>query len=632
CTSPWTTTVTEGARTFRVRATDPVGNQSPPVTYAWTVDVTPPTVTLTSVPPALSNNPSPSVGFTVAGGATSIECRVDSGAFAPCASPFAPGALADGSHTITVRATDAATNTGSAATTFAIDTVAPVATITSAPPAEWPVDYFDFAFTVTGATGVECSLNSGAFVACTSPYPVRTTYDVASKLVVRGRDAAGNVGSATATWTARPGLVLHYPWEQGATHNTSLLSQVPALTVDGAESIPPDSVVGGWAGTAIGNAPEMKYPGSERPLQSSPSGAYTMTFWIRATESALTTNLISNPNGMEGGFRLAMEGPTLRLDAFSGGQRFTGQARIQINRWVHVALRTTAPAKPIEVLIDGKLAISVTTTGNAAFGEGQSTLVVGPLGKLDLDDLRFYNLALSNEEVCTRSARGTLSGGSCLPFRPGIELDFETGVVDTGAWRLPFFLEGSATFVPGRTGMAAVLTAGTLRYTSGFREAAAAQPSRSLSFWVDGTNEGIVWDSTYNCGSAAPATCGIRITYRPGQLAIFANGSSQTFPSNGSVPLPGGRNSVVITERRSGTSTTSISVYVNGRGPTVIPINGGDIYAGGSDGVSLMMPGVIVDELELWPGDLSADPERLCENGFDGELDHVTGTCNLTAN
>jgi hypothetical protein len=34
---------------------------------------------------------------------------------------------------------------------------------------------------------------------------------------------------------------------------------------------------------------------------------------------------------------------------------------------------------------------------------------------------------------------------------------------------------------------------------------------------------------------------------------------------------------------------------------------------------------------ELWPRDLSADPEMLCENGWDGEWNAATGGCPLTS-
>jgi hypothetical protein len=73
-------------------------------------------------------------------------------------------------------------------------------------------------------------------------------------------------------------------------------------------------------------------------------------------------------------------------------------------------------------------------------------------------------------------------------------------------------------------------------------------------------------------------------------------------------------------------------VFVNGQQAAVIPTDGVNIYGSASDSVLLAdRAGMTVDEYEFWTADLAKDPEVLCENGLDGEFDHVTGTCALTA-
>ena len=42
--------------------------------------------------------------------------------------------------------------------------------------------------------------------------------------------------------------------------------------------------------------------------------------------------------------------------------------------------------------------------------------------------------------------------------------------------------------------------------------------------------------------------------------------------------------------------------------------------------------GTTMDEVELWPQDLSASPDLLCENGWDGQWDPATDRCLLTSN
>jgi hypothetical protein len=61
CTSPQALTgLSDGSHTFAVRATDQAGNQGSAASYTWTIDTTPPTVTITSSPPADSTSTSAS--------------------------------------------------------------------------------------------------------------------------------------------------------------------------------------------------------------------------------------------------------------------------------------------------------------------------------------------------------------------------------------------------------------------------------------------------------------------------------------------------------------------------------------------------------------------------------------------
>ena len=118
-TQPTADELAEGVHTFTVRAANEPAptttDWGPTVTYAFRVDRTAPTVTIDA--PSSHTAPGaklrlffsadePGVGFT---------CQVDDGAPAPC-DPPRDLALAPGEHTIAVRATDAAQNTGPVAT------------------------------------------------------------------------------------------------------------------------------------------------------------------------------------------------------------------------------------------------------------------------------------------------------------------------------------------------------------------------------------------------------------------------------------------------------------------------------------------------------------------------------------
>ena len=70
-----------------------------------------PTTTITDGPGASTTDPTPSFSFSSSESESSFECSLDSGAYSACSSPLTAPRLEDGSHTLSVRATDAAGNT-----------------------------------------------------------------------------------------------------------------------------------------------------------------------------------------------------------------------------------------------------------------------------------------------------------------------------------------------------------------------------------------------------------------------------------------------------------------------------------------------------------------------------------------
>lgn len=199
CTSPFTSaTLSQATHTISVRATYASGSDTQSTTF--TVDTTAPTITGLTMVPDPTNVNAPQVSFTVGGTPTLVECGVD-GVFAPCTSPFTAPVLADGVHTIAVRATDAATNSSTQSTTFTVDTTPPALSVTPVPTptsqTKPPVT-----FTATGATKLECKIDGGAFANCTSPFTPSTALSEASHTIsVRATDAATNTVTQTTTFT-----------------------------------------------------------------------------------------------------------------------------------------------------------------------------------------------------------------------------------------------------------------------------------------------------------------------------------------------------------------------------------------------------------------------------------------------
>ncbi len=205
CTSPAGYTVGQGAHTFDVRAKDSVGNTSGATSRAWTVDtVAPPIPTIDSGPNGTVASTSAAFTFSDTEGGVTLECKLDTAAFAPCTSPADLTLLAQGAHTFEVQAKDAAGNTASTSRAWSVDTVAPpVPTINSGPSGSVNTGSATFTFSDTEAGVVfECRRNADPFAVCTSPVGYGALAEGAHSFDLRAKDALGNTSTTvTRNWT-----------------------------------------------------------------------------------------------------------------------------------------------------------------------------------------------------------------------------------------------------------------------------------------------------------------------------------------------------------------------------------------------------------------------------------------------
>ena len=120
CTSPqsYPGPLSEASHSFTVVATDAVGNTSLPASYTWTIDSTAPDTVIDSGPTSPTSSTSASFTFHSTEAGSSFQCSLDGATAAPCASPTAYSSLAQGSHSFSVAATDAAGNTDQIPATF----------------------------------------------------------------------------------------------------------------------------------------------------------------------------------------------------------------------------------------------------------------------------------------------------------------------------------------------------------------------------------------------------------------------------------------------------------------------------------------------------------------------------------
>ena len=113
-----TAAVSEDTTTiFAATATDAAGTASPcSPAIAYREDSTSPRTTIVSGPPPVSSDTTPTFAFSSDEPGATFACRVDLRDYAPCGARHTTVPLAKGPHTLQVRATDQAANTGPIAT------------------------------------------------------------------------------------------------------------------------------------------------------------------------------------------------------------------------------------------------------------------------------------------------------------------------------------------------------------------------------------------------------------------------------------------------------------------------------------------------------------------------------------
>jgi serine protease len=201
CTSPQTFAMSDGdAGFFEVRSVDAALNTGPSVTRSFSIDAIAPAASLTSGPPGLSNDPTPTFSFTADDPAATFACRAGTaaapGSFAPCSSPHTTAPLPEGSLAFEVRAVDAAGNVGPTATQpFAVDTIAPAVSIVDGPSEATDDPTPTFTFTSGDpVASFQCRIGGAPFTPCSSPHTTAPLPDGPVVFEVQATDPAQNTG------------------------------------------------------------------------------------------------------------------------------------------------------------------------------------------------------------------------------------------------------------------------------------------------------------------------------------------------------------------------------------------------------------------------------------------------------
>jgi hypothetical protein len=199
-------------------AGNPLAGTPPFAGQAYAYDTTPPPApSLGPTPPNPSAPSSASFPFTDGESGVSFVCQLDVGVAASCSSPKSYSGLADGSHTFTVQARDAAGNLSTGTSfTWKVDTTpppAPVFTLTPPDPNSVSTSNFDWTphLPAPDIDHYECAKeNSVTFLPCSPPYSyvVQTTNNGQHQFAVRALDAAGNVSATIVySWKVAAGSI-----------------------------------------------------------------------------------------------------------------------------------------------------------------------------------------------------------------------------------------------------------------------------------------------------------------------------------------------------------------------------------------------------------------------------------------
>jgi streptogramin lyase len=168
----------------------------------------PPQTTITGAPAVFTSSTSATVSFASSEptGAT-FQCKLDTQGYHACSGPSVHyTGLADGKHTVKVRAIDADgfTDPSPTNTSFTVDTVRPQTTITSGPAESSTINEsqptFSFASSEPGST-FRCAVDVGSFTACSSPHTTAPLADGTHTFQVAAVDRAGNQDSSAAART-----------------------------------------------------------------------------------------------------------------------------------------------------------------------------------------------------------------------------------------------------------------------------------------------------------------------------------------------------------------------------------------------------------------------------------------------
>ncbi|MDX6584157.1 MAG: large repetitive protein [Solirubrobacterales bacterium] len=328
----------------------------------------PPATTITPGPSAFATA-TPSFQFSSSDTGSTFECSVDGGAFAACASPLTTTPLADGVHTLQVRAIDPARQVDATpdSRAFSVDTVAPDTQIDSGPAAGSTITdstpSFGFSATEGGST-FQCRSDAEAFGACSGPGSAHTTAvltDGQHTFQVRATDAVGNTDASPAARTFTVDTIAP----------DTLIDSGPAAGSTTADSTPSF----GFSATEPGSSFQCRIDSDAFAACSGPGSAHTTatlgdgshTFEVRGTDAV--GNVDASPASRI--FTVDTTGPETQIDSGPAANSTTADSSPTFG------FSATEAGSTFECRVDGEpFAACTSEHTTASLTDGQHTFEV----------------------------------------------------------------------------------------------------------------------------------------------------------------------------------------------------------------------------------------------------------------
>jgi len=404
CTSPKTYTgLSEGPHTFSVRATDQAGNvETQPVTYAWSVDVTKPAVTVVFTGGSVTSGKTVTMSISAsdANRLSGMMFSWDEGVTWTAEEPFLTTKTwqlegGDGLKTVWVKLRDGAGNwSDRVVTTITLDTTAPVTTATPSG------GVYSAAQNVTLQTNESATIHyttDGADPSSSSPVYNGTPIPVAQTTVLKffAIDSAGNVEPPrTETYTLAYSLLITKTGTgEGTVKSLSTgidcgnvcTETYPFVTAITLTAVPQSgSVFSGWNGGGCSGTGNCTV---------SVNNALTVT-------AAFSAYLRANPGPSQMVYNKAtLDGSASEGHLVSWNWRLTHQTNPDLNR-------TAVGEKPtLTNLQEGFYQVALTVTDiHGASDTANTTLAVAPNSLVNEIRTGWYDQAHLDQSVASANA------------------------------------------------------------------------------------------------------------------------------------------------------------------------------------------------------------------------------------